>query len=84
MAIGKEKPMTEQQRKESLSKIRTMVSEYDKHKNDHYAYFQREIREVRDLEGNARELIGFLLDEVDRLNPSSQGKIKIRKEQFSD
>ena len=42
------------------------VKEYDEHENDPYAYHQEEIEAVGNLRRNAREFIGFLLEQLDK------------------
>ncbi len=56
------------ERLEKIAEIRKRLEEYNKHKNDPYAYYPEEIPQVRALLNNAPEDIKFLLSEFDRLD----------------
>ena len=49
----------------NMPKIMEMIYEYDKHKNDPYAYSPDEIDAVREIHSRSREIIEYLLDRID-------------------
>jgi hypothetical protein len=53
--------------KQRIEEIRKRLEEYQRHKNDPYAYYPEEIKAVREIRDHAAEDIEFLLNEVKRL-----------------
>lgn len=50
-----------------LDKIRKRLNDYRKHRNDSFAYYPDEIKEVKELRTHADKDIAFLLDLIDEL-----------------
>ena len=59
--------MNGDERRKKIVEIKKRLEEYEKHKNDPYAYFQGEIVAVNELTYNAPKDIEFLLMEINRL-----------------